>query len=310
MNKTRILAAVCAVLFIAGCATPQESVPALEQARVEVRQAEREQLVQRAAGDRMSQARESLATAERLHADRAPVERVEHHAYLATRNAQIARARAVSLQHEQELARADERRSQLVLRAREAETAQARREAQLAGAQVDAAARALQERDRELQERDRALLERDMMLQAQRAELERMEAQETSRGYVLTLSDVLFATNRAEVQPGASRALGRLAEFLRDNPDQRVIIEGHTDSQGPADYNENLSRARANAVANALQAQGVSRDRIETHGFGESQPIASNDTAAGRQQNRRVEIIIPTERQQARDGRNPPGGRR
>jgi outer membrane protein OmpA-like peptidoglycan-associated protein len=123
-------------------------------------------------------------------------------------------------------------------------------------------------------------------------ELELLQARETERGIVLNLSDVLFEVDRAELQPGVLPDLGRLAEFLRANPDRPVLIEGHTDSTGTSEYNLQLSEARAAAVESALVQQGVPPARIQTRAFGESAPVASNDTAAGRQQNRRVEIVI------------------
>lgn len=157
---------------------------------------------------------------------------------------------------------------------------------------------------RELARRDAAresaeeLAERQQVAAAEaRAEelalqLELLQARQTERGIVLNLSDVLFAVDRAELQPGVQPDLARLAEFLRANPERPVLIEGHTDSTGTSEYNLKLSEARAAAVESALVQQGVPPARIETRAFGESAPVASNDTAAGRQQNRRVEIVI------------------
>jgi outer membrane protein OmpA-like peptidoglycan-associated protein len=109
---------------------------------------------------------------------------------------------------------------------------------------------------------------------------------------VMTLSDVLFDTAQATLKPGADRAVDRLAQFLKDSPGTHVLIEGHTDSVGSDDYNVALSERRAQAVADALTARGVSADRIQTKGLGKSYPVATNDTQAGRQQNRRVEIVF------------------
>jgi len=86
--------------------------------------------------------------------------------------------------------------------------------------------------------------------------------------------------------------LGRVADVLNEYPDRRVIVEGHTDSVGAETYNETLSRSRAESVAQSLRADGVSTTRIETRGLGESAPVADNGTSAGRQQNRRVEIVL------------------
>jgi outer membrane protein OmpA-like peptidoglycan-associated protein len=123
-------------------------------------------------------------------------------------------------------------------------------------------------------------------------ELAELRARETDRGLELTIGDVLFDPGQASLKPGALPALARLAAFLRDHPDRQVLIEGHTDSTGAPDSNLKLSLARADAVAQTLVAQGVDGSRISPRGFGEATPVASNDTAAGRLQNRRVEIVV------------------
>jgi outer membrane protein OmpA-like peptidoglycan-associated protein len=119
-----------------------------------------------------------------------------------------------------------------------------------------------------------------------------LQARPTDRGLVLTLGDALFGSGRAELQPGASGHLGRLVAFLNRYPDRTVVIEGYTDSIGSGDYNLGLSERRAGAVRSYLIDQGVSSVRLTASGKGASDPVASNDTASGRQQNRRVEVII------------------
>jgi outer membrane protein OmpA-like peptidoglycan-associated protein len=123
-------------------------------------------------------------------------------------------------------------------------------------------------------------------------QLELLKARETERGIVLNLEDVLFEVDRAELQPGVLPDLARLAAFLREHPERPVLIEGHTDSTGSSQYNLDLAEARAAAVEGVLVQDGVPPARIQTRSFGESAPVASNATPAGRQQNRRVEIVI------------------
>lgn len=132
----------------------------------------------------------------------------------------------------------------------------------------------------------------DIVLAARTQELEALKAKQTERGAVLTLGDVLFDTDRAELKPGAHTTIDRLAAWLRDNPDNRILVEGHTDSRGSDAYNRSLSQRRADAVASALYLDGISHDRISVKGLGEAYPVASNSTAAGQQQNRRVEVVI------------------
>jgi len=125
--------------------------------------------------------------------------------------------------------------------------------------------------------------------------LAEMQAKQTERGIVLTLQDVLFDTGRAELKSGASSTIINLASFMKDYPDRRVRIEGFTDSTGSAEFNQQLSENRALAVKDALVLAGIEANRIDVQGFGESNPVASNDTNEGRQLNRRVEILISDE---------------
>lgn len=131
---------------------------------------------------------------------------------------------------------------------------------------------------------------------ARAAELERqlaeLQARETERGYVLTLGDILFDVDEAALTPGGVQQVTRLAEFMREFPDRSVVIEGHTDSTGDESYNLQLSERRAQAVGDLLIRQGIDPARMASRGYGEQYPIASNDNAGGRQQNRRVEIVI------------------
>lgn len=123
-------------------------------------------------------------------------------------------------------------------------------------------------------------------------ELELLKARQTDRGLVVNLEDVLFAVDKAELQPGVLPDLARLADFLRENPERPVRIEGHTDSTGSSQYNMQLSQARAAAVERVLLQNGIPPEQIQVVGMGESVPVASNANPAGRQQNRRVEIVI------------------
>lgn len=122
-----------------------------------------------------------------------------------------------------------------------------------------------------------------------------LETRETARGLVVNVSDVLFDTGSANLKPGAREKLARIAGVLLAHGSLNVAIEGHTDSVGAEGLNQRLSEERANAVRDYLVRQGIAQGAVGTSGFGESQPVASNSTAAGRQQNRRVELIVTGE---------------
>ncbi|WP_395376695.1 OmpA family protein [Marinicella sp. W31] len=131
-----------------------------------------------------------------------------------------------------------------------------------------------------------------------RNQLSELEAQQTDRGLLITLGDVLFEFNQSELKSGAARNLMPLAKALIERPQQTVVVEGHTDSVGSKEYNKQLSERRAVAVKDYLVAQGIALERISTQGLGPDFPIASNNSEGGRQQNRRVEVILPTDTEQ------------
>jgi outer membrane protein OmpA-like peptidoglycan-associated protein len=115
---------------------------------------------------------------------------------------------------------------------------------------------------------------------------------DTARGLIVNMSDVLFDTAQATLKPGAREKLAKVSGILLAYPSLHVAVEGHTDSIGGDDYNLKLSERRADAVRAYLIENGISAANIEAHGMGKDNPVASNDTAAGRQQNRRVEMVV------------------
>lgn len=133
---------------------------------------------------------------------------------------------------------------------------------------------------------------RDMEVNLLRSELEALQAVNTDRGMVITLGDVLFATGKADLQPGALRTIERLARFMTEYPAKTVLIEGYTDNVGSEPFNMALSERRAASVKTALLEAGISPGRVATVGYGTANPVASNSTAEGRLMNRRVEIVI------------------
>jgi len=143
-------------------------------------------------------------------------------------------------------------------------------------------------------ERDAVVLDaRDRQIRVLETELAELQAERTERGLVVTLSDdILFDVDQADLKPGGQQQLARVADFLRNHPDRGLVVEGHTDSTASDTYNLALSQRRANAVEDFLITQGVEPTRIGARGYGEQLPVATNDTAAGRQQNRRVELVV------------------
>lgn len=259
MNTRNITlgAAVSLSLLMVGCATTPPDNAMVNEARASYEKIQNDPEVARSGDQQLRSARDELNRAEALLEKGEDKVKVDHAAYLANRHAQIASQQAERAQLQTEVKSADERRRKLMLEMKSNEASQARTEAE--------------------------------MLRKRMAEL---QAERTDRGMVLTLGDVLFDLNKADLKPSGDQTITRLAEFMREYEDRRVRIEGYTDSTGADAYNQGLSERRANAVHSALLNKGIERNRIETAGYGKQYPVASNDTAAGRQRNRRVEIVI------------------
>ena len=185
------------------------------------------------------------------------------------------------LDAEQQRADADRVRAEAERARLDAESARAAAEAQAQQA------RSLAEQT----EREKAQLREQLRVQLNTI----LETRETARGLVVNVSDVLFDFDSANLKPGAREKVARIAEILRSHPDLKIQVEGHTDSVGTDSYNLRLSERRADSVRGGLVQQGINRDVVGTAGFGESKPVATNGTAEGRQQNRRVEVVVSGE---------------
>jgi len=126
-----------------------------------------------------------------------------------------------------------------------------------------------------------------------RQDLSNAKVERVGEGIKITFdSGILFVTNSSDLQPAAKTNIENLSRILNKYPDTNILIEGDTDNEGTTEYNQKLSERRAQAVADYQKGQGVAGSRISTVGHGELNPVASNETAAGRQQNRRVEVAI------------------
>ena len=124
-----------------------------------------------------------------------------------------------------------------------------------------------------------------------------LNAKQTDRGTLVTFGDVLFATDRADLKSSGLVNINKLAQFLQENPDRKVIVEGYTDSTGTASHNQSLSERRAGSVRTALVKMGVDPARIVAQGYGKEYPVAENSSTSGRAMNRRVVVTISNDNQ-------------
>lgn len=281
--KNLVAAAVGAVL-ISACASTPKTLPEVEQARTDVQTLARDPMAEQIASKELSDARNSLQGAD-LALKSGKKEDALHYAYLASQQAQTGEARINEERAKGQVAKGEADRNRVLLEARTTEAERAAADAKAQAAQAEAAR---QQAEASRSEALAAKAEADDM-QRQLAEL---QAKQTERGMVLTLGDVLFDTGAATLKPGADVVMGRVADFMQKNAETKVMIEGHTDSRGSDQYNEELSQRRAEAVRTALATRGIDRNRVEAVGKGEGFPVASNDSSAGQQQNRRVEIVF------------------
>ena len=267
----RITTTAVAFALLIGCATTPPVNIALSQAQAHYQAASNNPGVAQAAPADLQMAGAALDQALALQKQHAPQSDVDHYAYLANQRVAIAQQKADADTAQASIKQAGARRGEIQLQASQQQAQQAQAQAS------DAASRNAQTQQQNAE------------LQRQLAEL---NAQQTNRGMVLTLGNVLFDLDESSLKPGGAQAVDNLARFMQNYPNRNVMIEGYTDSTGGASYNQDLSQRRADAVRTELVSRGINPQRIVTKGFGAQSPVADNATASGRQQNRRVEVVI------------------
>jgi outer membrane protein OmpA-like peptidoglycan-associated protein len=226
----------------------------------------------------LQEAGNALEKANKAYLKREDTDEVEHLAYLAKQRVAIAQETGKLKAAELAVSNASSERDKALLDLRTAEANAAKQQAQSAAESENQKASQLAASNARIAQMEE--------------ELKELNAKKTDHGLVITLSDVLFDLNKTELKPRGMDSVQKLARFLNEYPERKVRIEGFTDSTGSTEYNQQLSENRANAVRDALAGMGVSSDRVETRGYGEENPVASNETSSGRQLNRRVEIIL------------------
>lgn len=220
----------------------------------------------------------SLSKREAAHQAELKQQAADAQAQAAQAQAQAQQAQAQAQADAQAKANAEAAQQQAQAAEQQAEAAQQQAQAQA----QQAAQNAAQAQQHEQQMRSRLLQQLNSILQTQ----------DTPRGLVVRMSDVLFATGHYQLTPDAKMALAKMAGVLLAYPGLKVEVDGYTDSTGSDEVNQTLSDKRAEAVRNFLVSQGVSPDTITSQGFGSADPVASNDSAQGRQMNRRVDMIV------------------
>ncbi|HEY3172393.1 MAG TPA: OmpA family protein [Thermoanaerobaculia bacterium] len=243
----------------------------------------------RAAAERRA-AEDRLASQEAAAREREQA-RLDLEARLAAERSAAEREAAARTQAERERASAELGKTRAELEA-------SRKAAEDAQRSAEAERRRLEEQRKAEADRTAQIAQLQAEQQKTQEELRRTlsalaSVREEARGLIVTLpGSIYFDVNKSDVKPAMRARIIEIARALAKVPGQRVLVEGHTDSDGPSEYNLQLSRLRAQSVRSALIEGGVSPDRIEAQGYGETRPVATNGTAAGKAQNRRVELVL------------------
>lgn len=284
---------------LAACSSVPATNATLERARSDYRLLQDEAQVRTLAPLQLKQAGDALDQANAAFARRDDSATVDQLANLATQRVSIARQTTLQKSAESTVAQAEALRDKQRLAARtsEADTAQrsadaSQQQAAAAQRQADAAdvkAQAAQAQSSAAQQQTAEAQARTRQLEAL---LQELDAKPSDRGMVVTIGDVLFDTDQAQLRPGAARSVDKLVGFLKAYPMRTVRIEGYTDATGSESHNLALSTRRAEAVRLAIVDAGVGTSRISTQGYGRAFPVAGNDLASGRQLNRRVEVVL------------------
>ncbi len=310
MNMPRILPlTLVALAVLAGCSTLTADNALLVDARNDYRNAQADPQTRELAAVELKAAADALGLADQAFSRKDSSSDVSHLAYVAKQRVAIAQETARQKVAEQTVANAEGARDKLRLAARTNEADAAQRSAEMAQRQSDESKRQADASQRQAADsRQQAASSQQQATTAQQqagdaearsrqleAQLRDLNAKKTDRGMVVTIGDVLFDTNMSQLKPGGMRSIEKLVSFLKEYPQRKALIEGFTDSVGNDARNQELSARRADAVRAALAGMGVSMDRIATQGYGEAFPVAGNDSAGGRQLNRRVEIVLSDE---------------
>ena len=283
-GKTLIAMAVATALLTACASAPTKPDGAAAVRNKLIQLQSNPQLADRAP-IAMKDAEMAVRAAEKLQTDE-PLAR--HLVFVADRKVDTAKALAETALAEDQRTALNEQREKARLDARSHEVDVAKNQAAIARAD---SAEQKTAADQSRADADAARLAAANS-QQQSAELQRqideMHAKVTDRGVVLTLGDVLFTSGQADLKMAATENLNKLVTFLNSYPNRTVVVEGYTDSVGTDDYNQGLSERRADGVKSYLVRKGVGSERLTALGKGKTDPVAGNDSADGRQQNRRV----------------------
>lgn len=269
-TNSRIAVSLAVIAALSACGATPKRIESLEMARTVVPQVETSERAGVAALN-VSNARKSLNAANSLAESGGKLADIEFQAQNALTSAQIANEKILTAQAQEQVESGNAKRQAVQLEAR--------------GREIQKSAQAASDAT---QQANASTLRADSLAD----ELADLKAKRTERGLVLTLGDVLFDTSQATLRSGAYGTLDRLASALKDKPGRKVLIEGHTDNVGSDANNQALSERRAQSVQMALMQRGVSSNQITVLGKGEGSPLASNEDAGSRQQNRRVELIF------------------
>lgn len=270
INMDKFLLLFVSIAIFASCSKS----PLLEEAKTNYKEAKNDSVLVAKAPGVLEEVEQEFKTINNLKKNGASDDLIEHHAYIANQKIAIAQETAILNAKQNAVEKARQERQMVIKEYEEAEALAAQRRAE----------------EERLKQQE---AQREAEMYAQR--VSELPAEQTNRGLVLA-NNITFDPGKPNLEPEAEPYLANLVSFLQDYPDRDVLIEGFSDNRGGEAFNKQLSIKRAEVVKQALVDMGIESDRIRTNGYGTDFAVADNSYEEGRQQNRRVEIVISDER--------------
>ena len=272
-------------LVIASCATTREPSQKLTALQDQYSSMSSEAYIKEYAPLALKDAEDAISKVKKAEQSHEEKSTVEHYQYIAQKKLDVAMELAKQKRAEAKIEKAELNRKDALLTSKTQKLEEA-------NAKVDVMSERLSVAEQEKKDAMEAAREMEAKANEMAKKLKNISVSTTERGLVITMGNILFDVNQANLKSETQNTVARIAELLKEYPDRNVMIEGFTDSSGTDSYNKDLSERRAEQVKFLLSSNGVASNRLNSIGYGESYPAASNETNQGRQKNRRVELVI------------------
>lgn len=297
LNKSGL--GICLVGLLAGCSSTPEKSPMMTELENDLNNLVAKNDVYQYAETETSDAVAEVEKAQKMFNKDADEQKLKHQVYLAEKTIGIAEQTYTFNKESEYIEQAQLKQKDVLLGAKERQIEEAQAGKMISDVQAQAAYEKNAQLQEQLNSQEQRLSSQQQQMSASEQKLQQMDkllkqvsTSQSDRGLVISVSDINFNSGNSEVGSNTRDQLEDVAEFLKSYPDRAIAVEGYTDSTGSAEFNRNLSKLRAQAVLDELVDMGISEDRLDVRAYGESFPVADNNTSQGREMNRRVEIVM------------------